>query len=364
MEKYYYNQDDYSADSRESVNGAWKPLGYSFDGHDLMDKYDNFLTKKSRQRTKTRQDLRKSGLSRKDARKQALAKIPKDKLKDIAKKVKQGAGKTILKTGLVVPRGAYLSLLALNFRGQAWKIMSIVNGRDSKLKDALQKKWEGLGGNFKNLIETAKKGEPKKPFFCGKKCKAKLLDVDIKNIETPKDNFSNAIGGRSGRRIDANTCKCRKGVIGYCGNTPCSECCANYEFSAFTGIEESAIGVWVGLASTIVGAMATITGKAIDSKSQKREIESAERLANQEQANLTKQQEQEIALKEKELAIQGDPTNLILTNPNLTDEERAIALKQLDEAESQGTQRNVMRYALYGGLALLGFYVISKLIKK
>ena len=46
MERYYYNQDDYSADSRESVNGAWKPLGYSFDGHDLMDKYDNFNTRK------------------------------------------------------------------------------------------------------------------------------------------------------------------------------------------------------------------------------------------------------------------------------------------------------------------------------
>ena len=45
MEKYYYNQDDYSADSRESVNGAWMPLKptSSFDGHEFADEYDNFL---------------------------------------------------------------------------------------------------------------------------------------------------------------------------------------------------------------------------------------------------------------------------------------------------------------------------------
>lgn len=46
MEKYFYNQDDYSADSRQSVNGAWKPLGSSFDGHDFADEYDNFNTRK------------------------------------------------------------------------------------------------------------------------------------------------------------------------------------------------------------------------------------------------------------------------------------------------------------------------------
>jgi hypothetical protein len=46
MERYFYNQDDYSADSRESVNGAWKPLGASFDGYEFVDEYDNFNTRK------------------------------------------------------------------------------------------------------------------------------------------------------------------------------------------------------------------------------------------------------------------------------------------------------------------------------
>jgi len=375
MEKYYYNQDDYSADSRESVNGAWLPLKNTHssfdDGLNFSDEYDNFLTKKSRERGKERRDLRKSGLSRKDARKQALAKIPKDKAKDIAKKVAQGVGKTILKGGLLAPRGAFLSLLALNFKGQAYKIMAIENGNDRSLKEQLKKKWEGLGGNYSKLIETAKKGDNKKPFFCGKKCKSKLLSVDVKSIQTPSDsNFVNAIGGGERRRKgDASgICKCRKGVIGYCGNTNCAECCANYEFIGdeflnVTGVDDAVIIAWIGLGSAVTGALGTITAKAIDSKSKKREIENATKLAEQEQTNLTKAQEQEIALKEKELMMQGDPTNLILTNPNLTDEERAIALKQLDKAESEGTQRKAFKYALYGGIALVVLYLGSKLIK-
>jgi hypothetical protein len=49
MEKYYYNQDDYSAESRESVNGSWlplKPMSSSFDGNEFADEYDNFNTRR------------------------------------------------------------------------------------------------------------------------------------------------------------------------------------------------------------------------------------------------------------------------------------------------------------------------------
>jgi hypothetical protein len=46
MEKYYYKQDDYSENSRESVNGDWMPLRNtsSFDGFEFSDDYDNFNT--------------------------------------------------------------------------------------------------------------------------------------------------------------------------------------------------------------------------------------------------------------------------------------------------------------------------------
>jgi len=377
MEKYYYNQDDYSADSRESVNGAWLPLKNTHssfdDGLNFSDEYDNFLTKKSRERGKERRELRKSGVSRKDARKQALAKIPRDKAKDIAKKVAQGVGKTILKGGLSAPRGAYLSLLVVNFRGFAYKIMAIENGTNRPLKQELKNKWESLGGNYNKLIDSASKGASKKPFFCGKNCKKKLINADLTKLPKPDDmksSFVNAIGGgeRRRKRDGSGICKCGKGVIGYCGNTSCAECCANYEFVGdeflnVTGVDDSVIVAYIGLASAITGALGTIVAKGIESRSQKREIESAERIAQQENESLTQSEKDKIALKEKELMMQGDPTNLILTNPNLTNEQRAIALKQLDEAESTGTQRKAFKYALYGGIALVVLYLGSKLIK-
>lgn len=330
INKYYYNnQDDFSADSRESVNGAWMPLKSHFsfdDGLNFADDYDNFLTKKSRQRSNERKELRKEGLSSKDARKQALAKIPKDKLKDITKKVAQGVGKSILKVNLAPPRGAYLSLLALNFRGFAYKIMAIENGRDNGLKNALKKRWESLGGNYKKLIEIATKGEKKKPFFCGKKCKSKLLTIDPKAVK-PSENDT-----------DSN-------------------------FLNVTGVDDAVIVAYVGLASAVTGALGGIVSKGIESKSKKAEIDSAERVANQEQENLSKAQEQEIELKQKELMMQGDPTNVILTNPNLSEEQKAIALKTIDDAQSKGTQRNATKYLLYGGIALVVLYLGSKLLK-
>ena len=48
-----------------------------------------------------------------------------------------------------------------------------------------------------------------------------------------KSSFSYATGGGRRRRRDDSSgiCKCGRGVVGYCGNTSCAECCANYEFS-------------------------------------------------------------------------------------------------------------------------------------
>lgn len=371
MEKYYYKQDDYGADSRESVNGPWRPLGSSFDGHEFVDKYDNFLTKKGRERSKERKELRKAGMSRKDARKQALAKVPKDKLKDISKKVAQGVGKGILKGTLSVPRGAYLSLIALNYRGNAWKIMAIVNGSDKGLKDALRKKWEGLGGNFDKLVKSATEGSKKKPFFCGKKCKQNLANADLKKVQKPSDsNFVNATG--RGGRIDRKTggCKCGKGVVGYCGSSvSCKECCANYEFSGdeflnVTGFDDVAIGTWIGLAGTMISVMGTVVGKGIESRSQKREIEAEERIAEKENQTLSEAEKNKFALAQQQLSGEGDGANLILNNPNLSAEEKAIALEQLDKAEQEGTKRNATKILLYGGIAIVGYLLFTSFIKK
>ena len=298
---------DTSDDSRQSVDGKFNRLSSSFDGD--INEFDNFLTKKGRERGKERKELRESGLSRKDARKEALSNIPKDKLKEVAKNVSKGVGKAILKGGLIAPRGAYLSLLALNYRGQAYKVNAVVNGTNEKLKKRLKSKWEGLGGKYDSLVKTATKGATQKPFFCGKKCNEKLLTSDI-TAESIKST-----------PIDA-------------------------EYLNVTGepISSTIIVAWIGLGSTIIGVIGGVVGKAQDTKIQKADIESAENLAELENATLTKLEKDKIDLKKQELATSGDPTAIVLNNPNLTQEEKATALKQIEIVEEKGTESNTKKY--------------------
>jgi len=62
--------------------------------------YDNFLTEKMRNRRKQVKAGLDSGLSRKDARKQALESIPKTKLKEIIEKIKSGEQINVVQTKL------------------------------------------------------------------------------------------------------------------------------------------------------------------------------------------------------------------------------------------------------------------------
>lgn len=69
-----------------------------FDGESEL--YDNFLTQKQRERRKQVKAGMQSGLSRQDARKQALASIPRTKLKEIVAKLKGGEDISVIKTPL------------------------------------------------------------------------------------------------------------------------------------------------------------------------------------------------------------------------------------------------------------------------
>ena len=59
-----------------------------------MDEFDNFLTKKSRERRRVQKELMAGGLGKQDAKTQALAQVPKDKLRDIIAKLQ--AGKSVV----------------------------------------------------------------------------------------------------------------------------------------------------------------------------------------------------------------------------------------------------------------------------
>jgi hypothetical protein len=308
--KKYSDEDN----SRTDVNGAWNPLKPISEGFEFVgeDQYDNFLTKKSRERRNVKKDLRGSGLSRKEARREARNRVPMSpRQRDLAHKVNRAF--------LVTPRGAFIALIRLNYRGFAWKIDAILNGKDANLKTKLQEKWYGLGGDVSNLIEATNAGKAKKPVVCGKACKQKLLEV--------KSNFTDEL-----------------------------------DYYNVTGAE--VIAIIKANASVIIKALTTIFSSASLASTKKKEIESAERIAEKENETLTQAEKDKIALAEKKIEAETDPRNQIINDPNLTQEEKESALKLLDEAEGSKLNKDVIKYVVIGGIALVAIFLISKNLKK
>ena len=333
--KYYSNfsNDLESTGTTDDVNGAWKPLkSNSFDGHELDDEFDNFLTKKSRQRRDRKKQLRSEGKSRKEARKQANEEIPRTTLKEIATKVGRGVGRGIVVGAMSIPRASYLSLLALNYRGNAYKINAIakgLNGTPSSLRNKLKDKWYKLGGDWEKLIETAENGAKKKPLFCGKKCKKALADKGLKRSFV---SFND-------EELDFDM------------------------YSSITGIDDVAVGTWIGLAGAVTSALAGIVNKAIESKSERESTASAERIATEENKTLSEADKRAYDLEMSKLMQEGDPATIIANNNQLSPQEKKEALKFLKQATEDDTMTTIKRVALYGGIGIVGLFIISKFFK-
>jgi hypothetical protein len=310
--KKYSDEDN----SRTDVNGAWKPLSPLSKDFDFFsgddNEFDNFKGRRKAIRQE-KQDLRQSGLSRKNARKQAKMNVP------LTPQQRENAHK-VLKGVLVTPRGAFIALLRLNYRGFAWKIDAILNGSDAKLKTKLTEKWYGLGGEIDKLIEGTNAGKVKKPFFCGKACKRQLIEK--------KSSFS--------------------GEPHY------------YP----TGVEEGVVAFIIENATIIIKSLTTILSSVIVASSKKKEINSAERVANKENETLSQAEKDKIALEEKKIKAETDPRNQIINDPSLTEEEKQSALKLLDEAEGSKLNKDVVKYVVIGGIALVAIFLISKTLKK
>ena len=169
------------------------------------------------------------------------------------------------------------------------------------------------------LIEV----KAKKPFFCGKKCKKKLADGNIK------------------RSFDGNV-----------------------EFYNLGGVDDVAVGVWIGLGASVIGALGGITTAVITKKSKEQEIQASKQVAEKELATLSESEKRRIALAEKKLIQEGDPIRQIQNNPNLTAQQKADAIKQVQEATEKTNTSNLKKYAIIGGLALVGILVLLKVVKK
>ena len=229
-----YSDEDYS---RTDVNGAWNPLkpiseGFEFVGDDQQ--YDDFLNAsgkaKRQDRREERRELRKSGVSRKEARKQAKLQYPTNK---------------------PARKGAYLTLVKLNFKGFAYKLDSIITGSNITLLNQLKEKWRKYG-DFNELVEAVNKGKEKKPFLCGAKCRKEVLQ---------NKNFSNVVDPVTGTII---------------------------------------VGI-LTLAGVVVESMSSVVQQAQIGKQQRDAIDSTEKLAKDEFDNLPQAEKNAIIQAENEL---------------------------------------------------------------
>ena len=78
-------------------------------------------------------------------------------------------GRLIARASLAIPRGAALALIRINFRGTA-KRFDLLN---SEGEQKVMRKWEDVGGKRDSLSKAIDAGKDKRTLMCGKKCRAK-----------------------------------------------------------------------------------------------------------------------------------------------------------------------------------------------
>tara|TARA_R110000751_G_scaffold88112_5_gene174330 strand:- start:4731 stop:5816 length:1086 start_codon:yes stop_codon:yes gene_type:complete len=261
--------------------------------------FDHFGNKSKRAKRKekrsTRRDKRKKEVRKFfDRQKQNV----KDLIKDPKAAIKSGlkeVGRGIKQSSLAAPRGAALGLIRINVRGLATRIKYMT----PKGFDKLKKKWEKLGGMPNSLEKAVRAGEGKHVFMCGSKCRSKLpkLAKDMSNF----DGF-NMTG----------------------------------EYHNSTGADVAAA---LAMASGILGSLTAIINSGMDTakggkelKAMNQQLKQQEDQFKAEEARKSSSQRKEEELAEAALNAQLDPAAQILANPNLTPEEKAAGIKDLNES--------------------------------
>jgi len=202
----------------------------------------------------------------------------KDNIKQAADKVSDAAkevGKVAAQAALVAPRQAARGLIELNYRGLASKM----NNLKPDAKEKLLKNWSKAGGERGKLEESIEQGRKKKPFACGKKCRAKVKDKGFDGID----------------------------------------------FYSITGAEIAAlVGAGMGLLSGVIKGL-------LDRKNMKdqqefdllsKELDGAEGADDASTPPVPPPSPEE--------ALAADPRTAIQNNPNLTEDEKTAAIAQLN----------------------------------
>lgn len=243
------------------------------------------------------------------------------------KKGLQKVGRTIARASLAVPRGAGLALIRLNFRGIA-KRFDLLNAEG---EEKIMAKWEKMGGKRDKLASAIEAGKGKKMLLCGKKCRAKA-GANAKLPSDLSDEKMNLAGADD----------------------------AGYVATIATG--SGTINALLGAIGTSIG----VVGSGVNSKknykrqSDLMKLEAELRQKDSEEnaidATMTPSERKiaEEIIKAQESA--NDPIQAIKNNANLTAEEKAEAIKQLQEIQKSniGIDTN-KKFILLGVLLIAGY---------
>lgn len=226
-------------------------------------------------------------------------------------------GRTIARASLAVPRGAGLALIRLNFRGIA-KRFDLLN---SEGEEKLMKKWEQMGGKRDKLASAIEAGKGKHMLVCGKKCRS---------------------------QAGANPKLPTSELLSY----------ENFEPITTAGI----ITAGAGVVTTLVNQV----GTGVNSKKNYKNTANLMKL----ESELKQKESEENAIdatmtpSERKIAEEiikaqdsnNDPIQAIKNNTNLTAEEKAEAIKQLEEIQKSniGIDTN-KKFILLGVLLIAGY---------
>jgi hypothetical protein len=237
---------------------------------------------------------------------------------DGGKKRRKGlkkVGLLIARASLAVPRGAALALIRINFRGLATRFDLLNSSGEEKL----MKKWEDLGGKRDSLNKAVKAGKDKRTLVCGKKCRAK---------EGANPKLEGAY--------------------------------ENYEPVTIV------ISALITAGATVTAALINQVGTGVNAKKNYKNTEKLMKL----EADLKQKEAEENAIdatmtpSEKKIADEiikaqnanNDPIQAIKNNTNLTAEEKAEAISQLENLQKSNIGIDTSKkFIILGVLLVAGF---------
>ena len=312
-----------------SVLSLSRDLGFFVDKRDKENLDDNAEFLGLGKRGKRRRELRKQGLSRKEARKQTRDELGRTKVGSFLNKAGKKVGQVVKTGALAIPRNAFLLLCKINYRG--WGDKFALALKKESFKNKLRQKWEKLGGRFSVLERNINMGKGKKPLLCGRKCKARVQEWKNQGFD----------GSNMFEMFDAYDF-------------------GKNEYNYPTGVEEAGVGTTVATASLIT---TTLTGII---------TEASKSFAKDMGGNISKKMADTL-VDPSGKADMPPPKDTqeylereILNNPSLTSAQKQDAITDLRGSlnlGSAGGMNKTTKYALIGGgVLILGLltYAIAK----